>query len=993
MNKKDKILKDFSEKRGLYSDFLVSLKTLFENLLKKHKITPITIQCRVKDVDSLEKNFKGGKYKTKEINDYTDIIDLAAIRVVFYLESDLEKFSNVLIEEFKNQEPKNKWSKNSYNAVHFIGELNEQRLVLSEYENFSGLIFEAQLATGLYHVWNELEHDPFYKDVDDLKSVFPTKFEQLKVFSERIMEKHLKPAQTQWEIIQRDYKLAVEGKELANPQRIEDLSKSEDNNFIYKELESLLELTNEVLDIPDKRTLSAFFPALIKVFEKSQSNKTKKEKSIFGTYKGKTPDDVGKIIVRIFGRLFPRKPEEIFGLLLNLYKQSSKNIRSEVVSVIKNISKYNLDILNSQGYVIQLFLLERFKRFTIKETISYLPIICETAEEIFTPDVSGFSTGFNEGADGGETFTVTPGSLQKDDSNERLRKEFIDLLKVCFKNLKNVAQKNQIISALEMAMRFPMYGGNLKDLVVRDFIEILKFYTERIDEEPLEVVFNMHHQINLLSRQFEKEKIDELNDFQDKVSRNHEYQIYRTLIGDDVRFDFNLDYKQANEIRKNNLYEFISDIETGNQEVWKKRILDFSYKSKNNHDFDKYYYFNNFLKIVGENVPKFGIELLSHHKKLKWHLAFLLAGLRNSALKKDVEKISDNWINKSLHIWEIIRSYGSGKLPNNAARKILNKVKTIKTKNKRAELLYRLLEGLGCKKTTNNALFFEIIEELTRLKNLNWVSIISLSIGSGNSILDSFGPRNWDRFLKSLSQINNVTFDTESILKSLLNKDPKKLVAFFEMRVVHEKKVKDRLSYNAIPFDLRKLEEELQKNEEVIVNEIFDWFSRKNSDWHFQAGILLSRLFPSFSKTLHDKITKIIQSGNQKEIQKIVIRIIRWYESYQIDELALKIISKVEEDSDIWKTLLGLLHNTGGVSGPANEPILANAYRAKIERAKQWKTPHENQKKFQKEFINAMDEMIKISEKEHLGRMERLRMKYDKINEEDSDTEESEAND
>jgi ppGpp synthetase/RelA/SpoT-type nucleotidyltranferase len=126
-----KILEDFEKKLPLYQDFCVSMNKLISNLLaqKKYKYQ---IYSRVKNLASLKAKMKRkgkGKYKT-----LSDIKDLAGIRVVFYLESEKEKFLQDLKREGPNIINIEDLEKiNGYCAKHAVITLDEKRLELTSF--------------------------------------------------------------------------------------------------------------------------------------------------------------------------------------------------------------------------------------------------------------------------------------------------------------------------------------------------------------------------------------------------------------------------------------------------------------------------------------------------------------------------------------------------------------------------------------------------------------------------------------------------------------------------------------------------------------------------------------------------------------------------------------------------------------------------------------------------------------------------------------------
>ncbi|MFA6406676.1 MAG: RelA/SpoT domain-containing protein, partial [Patescibacteria group bacterium] len=342
MAKRDRFIEEYRKDFDLYKEYVETLQDVLKKLLDKYKIQAQAVQGRTKDIESLKLNLKGNQYKSKTIQSTRETIDLAACRVIFYLDRDIEKFKNVLFNEFKNQETKNKWSKNNYNAYHFIGSFSEERTKLSEYEKFKDLTFEIQLTTVLYHGWNELEHDLFYKDKAKLKKVLPAKFKELKEIAEGIMEKQLKKAQNSWSYIYEQYELAAEGKTIFDIKNLQQLSLSDNNNEIHKNLERFNKITEEVRDIPEEQDLKTLLELLKSILKKARKNKYKEEKTLFGKFKGKKYSDIATLVIELLGYLKYKNIDLIFSFVIEIYPEQPKEVQNKIEELISKTAAFNL---------------------------------------------------------------------------------------------------------------------------------------------------------------------------------------------------------------------------------------------------------------------------------------------------------------------------------------------------------------------------------------------------------------------------------------------------------------------------------------------------------------------------------------------------------------------------------------------------------------------------------------------------------------------------
>lgn len=100
----------------------------------------------------------------------TDMTDLAGIRVITLIESDVHKVGDIIDELFKvhpedsiNKSESLGDDKVGYRSVHYVCDIGEHRECLPEWKKLKNLCFEIQVRTALEHAWAEIEHDRGYK--------------------------------------------------------------------------------------------------------------------------------------------------------------------------------------------------------------------------------------------------------------------------------------------------------------------------------------------------------------------------------------------------------------------------------------------------------------------------------------------------------------------------------------------------------------------------------------------------------------------------------------------------------------------------------------------------------------------------------------------------------------------------------------------------------------------------------------------------------------
>lgn len=96
-----KLIKKFEKERPLYEDFCLFMDKMLRDLLieKKYKYQ---IYYRVKSIPRLKEKILRKKKGKKLYKNLADIGDLAGVRIVFYLESEKDKFLEDLRKELPN---------------------------------------------------------------------------------------------------------------------------------------------------------------------------------------------------------------------------------------------------------------------------------------------------------------------------------------------------------------------------------------------------------------------------------------------------------------------------------------------------------------------------------------------------------------------------------------------------------------------------------------------------------------------------------------------------------------------------------------------------------------------------------------------------------------------------------------------------------------------------------------------------------------------------
>ncbi|NII27730.1 (p)ppGpp synthetase [Pseudoflavitalea sp. X16] len=176
------ILSDYDNQYRIYDSFAKKMERLIGELLMEKSIKVHYISGRSKDRESLKNKImsKAGKYAN-----LTDITDLAGVRIITYLESDVDIVADLIIAEFEidkeNSVDKRKLQTNEfgYKSLHYVISLNSPRKDVTEYKSFNDLKCEIQIRSILQHAWAEIEHDLGYKSKNSVPEVYQRDFNRL----------------------------------------------------------------------------------------------------------------------------------------------------------------------------------------------------------------------------------------------------------------------------------------------------------------------------------------------------------------------------------------------------------------------------------------------------------------------------------------------------------------------------------------------------------------------------------------------------------------------------------------------------------------------------------------------------------------------------------------------------------------------------------------------------------------------------------------------
>lgn len=174
---------EYYETTANLHEFGAIVCSLLKELLTDADIQFHSIDCRVKDFESVSRklNLKADRY-----NNVGELTDLLGVRVITYFPNDVDKVAEIIKNEF-TIDPDNSVDKRKileadqfgYLSLHFIAKMSEKRSKLTEYKRHANYGFELQIRSILQHTWAEIQHDLGYKSKSDLPADITRRFSRL----------------------------------------------------------------------------------------------------------------------------------------------------------------------------------------------------------------------------------------------------------------------------------------------------------------------------------------------------------------------------------------------------------------------------------------------------------------------------------------------------------------------------------------------------------------------------------------------------------------------------------------------------------------------------------------------------------------------------------------------------------------------------------------------------------------------------------------------
>ena len=257
-------------------------------------------------------------------------------------------------------------------------------------------------------------------------------------------------------------------------------------------------------------------------------------------------------------------------------------------------------------------------------------------------------------------------------------------------------------------------------------------------------------------------------------------------------------------------------------------------------------------------------------------------------------------------------------------------------------------------------LFLHSLRELTALKDSRWVSDIWYR-KEAKEVVAQLTPAERKEVLGNLRFLPVIDYQAEDVLAVIAEHEPGDVVDFLCARVyepdegTHAAGHEDDGGYDELPYQFHSLHEPLAANAPMVVQRVFDWYSKDQSLFQYRGAKLLQLVFPKFPEAFQDSLVNLIRTAREAELY-FVSSVLRAYDGQSfIHPVAKHLIQALPPSSELLHEVSIALQSTGVVSG---EYGMSEAYDKKRLEVLDWlEDPRERVRAFAAKYIAELEAM------------------------------------
>lgn len=650
--------------------------------------------------------------------------------------------------------------------------------------------------------------------------------------------------------------------------------------------------------------------------------------------------------------------------LFKLSIDDAGDIRKEAIESLRKVAAYDLNVFygnDRQGGIggqPQKQMLDVVSDLSDDKLVLFQRAALQLAESLLSPTIEG--TRWSSTA-----VTISHGPAPAAGGVAEIRSGTIQLLKRLYALLQGTPQKLSVISVLNSATRphrDPTSSEDVATMITGNTQEVLAFYKSLVPTADFPVVQKIeslsywvyYHAPN------DQVKRDALA-IEQTIAANTEYQIYKTLIGFDGIFLSWEDlrrkdsyWEETDKFRRGKATEFANNINDDNFSTWRARIL--SYAKTESEDLATFPNFYYFLETFATARPKLALKLLSEDTKeiAGFHIP-LLRGLWAGPEQPALREILNAWITTGQYLYASTKQFlDCPTLDRILVKRLLDRAAELNDLNTIALVMSVAATNYRDDDSIIHELFLPALEILNERESPQWIFDMWCR-REARAVILKLDDRATELILRNMMLLEKIDHQAEELLYLIAQRMPQKVLIFLCQRLAVDKSGEKRKTYDAIPYQLYKLDKPLAAIPREAVRIVREQYDGDYGIFVFRGGRLLKTIFPQFSPEFENELLNLVNEGSDENLE-FVLAVLRNYEGQAfIHNVCKAIVKQVPADSQYRIEVAVALQNTGVVSGAYG---FAEAYdRKKIEMQAWLNDPSDKVKEFAVQYIDGLDAM------------------------------------
>ncbi len=651
---------------------------------------------------------------------------------------------------------------------------------------------------------------------------------------------------------------------------------------------------------------------------------------------------IGKAVDAML-RLRYLEPEIVLRTLLSLATRDVKEVKNKALASLKTMASYNLQVFYGDqrqqgvGAAPQLVIVEELEKLGNDELSKYLVAVLAVCEALLSPTIEGTSWTY-------KAVTISRGTIPSSGMILDVRARTVRLLERIYKQVVAVADKLHVVAVLNDASRGSTFGGGgdaPRRLVAESSLEVLRFYLELANSEPLPVLEKIESLTYWVYYHSTSSDVEEAAfRVRDALSENEEYGIYKTLIGFEGIFGDWVSLRTKDDIEAKDKYrdrkarEFANSVDEASFQIWRQRILTFAAIESN--DVATFPVFYKFLEYLAEAKPALALRLVTEDAEpLAPFLVPLLRTLWSSNLQTELRKVITSWVSEGHFLRVVAAQFLDNKLLDvQIVKDVL--LKAIERKDETAASMITSVAAsnyrVGADELVKD-LFSPALEFLTATGSTRWLFDFWSRKELGQ-LISTVPPEVLDSILKNLLPLKAIDYHAEEVLYYIASRDSQLVLDFLCARIRKEaEEGKRKNEYEAIPYAFHKLQEPLAKNPRAAIDAVRALYDGNYGLFIYRGARLLRIIFPRFPEEFADQLQTLLAQDNDQDF-RVLLAVLRTYDGLSaIQPVAKAVIRTIPIDSDLRTEVAVALQSTGVVTGAYG---FVQAWERKIEEMSGW---------------------------------------------------------